>query len=289
MVGHFNFGKQQLYFTKFYHISPCMTLRETFLGTSLQAVNGNSLTNCHQRWELRLSRMPSRTELHRSAVTDRPKWESELLVWPVQNDVFWCIFYLLNVFQCILVSILSMSCMCWRVPLLNPLWDVVGHFDSFASCSARKPLALATGKKKRRQPRLGRQLPMVSDSSYLNHCLPPSSSVKRMQGSGSCPSSRPSESQICHWRGWGWLRHHIKLALHPQVKTSGAPCRTVKLKWQVETCEILWDKCTQSTWPIAQPCPFGFRPCLGSSLSCWQSRLAGVPYKRGPRDPGQMA
>jgi hypothetical protein len=49
MVGHFNFGKQQLYFTKFYHISPCMTLRETFLGTSLQAVNGNSLTNCHQK------------------------------------------------------------------------------------------------------------------------------------------------------------------------------------------------------------------------------------------------
>ena len=45
-----------------------------------------------KRWELRLSRMPSRTELHRSAVTDRPKWESELLVWPVQNDVFWCIF-----------------------------------------------------------------------------------------------------------------------------------------------------------------------------------------------------
>jgi hypothetical protein len=127
-----------------------------------------------KRWELRLSRMPSRTELHRSAVTDRPKWESELLVWPVQNDVFWCIFYLLNVFQCILVSILSMSCMCWRVPLLNPLWDVVGHFDSFASCSARKPLALATGKKKRRQPRLGRQLPMVSDSSYLN---PLSSSI----------------------------------------------------------------------------------------------------------------
>lgn len=68
-------------------------------------------------------------------------------------------------FKCILMYFSKY--LCWRVPLLNPLWDVVGHFDSFASCSARKPLALATGKKKRRQPRLGRQLPMVSDSSYL--------------------------------------------------------------------------------------------------------------------------
>ena len=31
------------------------------------------------------------------------------------------------------------------------VFDVVGHLDSFASCSARKPLAI--GKKKRMQPR----------------------------------------------------------------------------------------------------------------------------------------